>query len=129
VNPYDAAHRLARALQESTEFTGYREAQAALKSDPGAREMLMDFRAQQLNLQRQKLSGLELAPEQEEKLEKLYHVITMNLTIKHFLEAEYRLGVLMGDIHKVIGEASAELIDPALLGLFGFNEEDEEEEI
>lgn len=128
MNPYDAVHLLAKALRESAEFTGYREAQAALKSDPSARSMLIDFRNQQLSLQKQQLSGLELSPEQEKKLEKLYQVITMNLTVKHFLEAEYRLGVLMGDIHKAIAEASADLIDPELLGLFGDNDDDEEDE-
>lgn len=129
VNPYDAAHHLAKALRESAEFTAYREAQAALKNDSSARSMLIDFRNQQLSLQKQQLSGLEISPEQKKKLERLYQVITMNLTVKRFLEAEYRLGVLMGDIHKVIAEASADLVDPALLGLSGDDEDDEAEEV
>jgi cell fate (sporulation/competence/biofilm development) regulator YlbF (YheA/YmcA/DUF963 family) len=119
MNPYDAARNLSRALRESAELTAYREAQVALKNDPSARSMLIDFRGQQLNLQRQQLAGLEIAPDQEDKLEKLYQVITMNLAVKRFFEAEYRLGVIMGDIHKIIAEATAELIDPELLGLSG----------
>lgn len=117
MNPYDAAHMLAKALRASAELKTFKEAQEALKSDQSAREMLRDFRGQQFNLQRQRLSGLEVAPEQEEKLEKLYQVIGMNLTIRRFLEAEQRLGVLLGDIQKIIAEATGELIDPELLGL------------
>ena len=126
MNPYDAAHLLAKTMRESQEFKDFRDAQAGLKNDQSAREMLNDFRSQQFNLQRQKLSGLEIAPEQEDKLEKLYQVISMNLTIKRFLEVEYRLGVLIGDIQKIITEAAGELIDPEMFGLSG--EEDEGEE-
>ena len=115
MNPYDAAHMLAKALRESSEYRNFRDAQEALKSEASAKEMLLDFRKQQLELQRQKLAGLELAPEQEEKLEKLYQIISMNLTVKRFMEAEYRFGVLMQDIQKIIAELTADLFDPDLL--------------
>ncbi len=128
MNVYDAAHALARALKESAELKNFQEAQALLKNDPSAREMLMDFRKQQLNLQRQKLAGLEIAPEQEEKLEKLSQIIGMNLTIKRFLEAEYRAGVLLQDIQKIIAEAAGSLFDPDLLGLSGLDELDQEDD-
>ena len=127
MNPYDAAHLLAKALRESTELKTFKEAWEALKDDQTAREMLRDFRGQQFNLQKQRLSGLEVAPEQEEKLEKLYQVIGMNLTIRRFLEAEQRLGVLLGDIQKIIAEATGELIDPELLGITAEDAGDGEE--
>ncbi len=117
INPYDAANNLAKALGQSTEYKDFQEVQAALKNDPSAREMLIDFRTEQLNLQRQQLSGVEVAPEQEEKLEKLFQVISMNLTLKRFLEAEYRLGVLLQDIQKIIAEATGDLFDPELFGV------------
>jgi len=129
MNAYDAAHALARALRESAELKNFQEAQALLKNDPSAREMLMDFRKQQLNLQRQKLAGLEIAPEQEDKLEKLSQIIHMNLTIKRFLEAEYRVGVLLQDIQRIIAEATGSLFDPELLGLPDLDELEEDDDV
>lgn len=117
MNPHDAAHALAKALRESTDFKELKDAQAALKADQSARNMLIDFRTEQLELQKQQLSGIEVSPEQEEKLEKLFEVINMNTLIKRFLQAEYRVAVLLRDVHKIIGDATGEIIDPELMAL------------
>lgn len=127
MNVYDAAQVLSKALKESTELKNFQEAQLRLKNDSSAREMLMDFRKEQFNLQRQQLSGLEIAPQQEEKLERLGQVITLNLTIKQFLEAEYRAGVLLQDVQKIIAEATGALLDPEILGFPGLDELDGED--
>lgn len=128
MNPYDAAHLLSKALKESPEFKEYGEAQEQLTSDSAAREMLLDFRKEQFNLQRQKLSGLEVAPEQIEKLERLYEVLNLNQTVKRFLEAEFRFSRLIGDIQGIIGEAAAELMDDSLLQQLGESLEEEPDE-
>jgi cell fate (sporulation/competence/biofilm development) regulator YlbF (YheA/YmcA/DUF963 family) len=130
MNPYDAAHRLAKALRESAELQEYSEAQKLMLDDSAAREMLIDFRKEQFRLQKQKLSGLEIAPEQGEKLERLFEVLNLNLTVKRFLDAEFRFSRLIGDIQNIIGEATADLIDPALLEQFSesLGEEYDEEE-
>ncbi|MBW6463340.1 MAG: YlbF family regulator [Dethiobacteria bacterium] len=117
MNPHDAAHALAKSLRESADFKELKGAQAELKTDQSARSMLLDFRNEQLEVQKQQLSGVKIAPEQEEKLEKLYEVINMNNTIKRFLQAEYRVAVLLRDIHKIIGDATEEIIDPELMTL------------
>ena len=117
MNPHDAAHMLAKALKESADFKELKEAQAQLKNEETARKMLLDFRKMQLELQAQQLSGVEVAPEQEQKLEKLYEVINLNTLIKHFLQTEYRVAVLLRDVHKIIGEATEEIYDPELMAL------------
>jgi cell fate (sporulation/competence/biofilm development) regulator YlbF (YheA/YmcA/DUF963 family) len=117
MNPHDAAHLLAKTLRESTDFKELKNAQAALKTDQSARGMLLDFRNEQIEMQRQQLSGIEVAPEREEKLEKLFEVINMNTIIKSFLQAEYRVAVLLQDVHKIIGDATADILDPELMGL------------
>lgn len=117
MNPHDAAHVLSKALRESADFKELKEAQAALKADESARNMLLDFRKEQFEIQKQQLSGIEVASEQEEKLEKLYEVINMNLLVKRFLQAEYRVAVLLRDIQKIIGEATSEVFDPDLLAM------------
>lgn len=119
MNPYDAAHILAKALRESPEFKGYGDAQELLAKDSAAREMLLDFRKEQFRLQRQKLAGLEVAPEQFEKLDKLFEVLNLNLTVKRFLDAEFRFSRLIGDIQKIINEAAGDILDSELLQQFG----------
>ncbi len=117
MNPYDAAHKLAKALRESPEFKEMKEATEALKADQSAKKMLLDFRSKQLELQRQKLSGIEIAKEQEEKVEKLLEVVNMNLIAKQFLQAEYKIAVLLQDVQKIFGEAANEIFDSELMGL------------
>lgn len=127
MNPHDAAHALAKSLRESADFKELKDAQAALKADQPSRGMLLDFRKEQLEIQKQQLSGVEVAPEREEKLEKLYEVINMNNTIKRFLQAEYRVAVLLRDIHKIIGDATEEIIDSELMALPEDNADPNEE--
>ncbi len=115
MNAHDAAHKLAKVLRESPEFKELKEIQSGLKADESARKMLMDFRNEQYELQKQQMSGIEISPEQEEKLEKLFEVINMNTLIKNFLQAEYRVAVLLRDIHKIIGEATNEIFDTELM--------------
>ncbi|HHW75221.1 MAG TPA: YlbF family regulator [Firmicutes bacterium] len=128
MNPYDAARQLTRALQNSPELKEYSEAQKLIAEDSAAREMLIDFRKEQFRLQKQELAGLEVAPEQREKLEKLFEVLNLNLTVKRFLDAEFRFSRLMGDIQGIIGEATADLIDPTLLQKFSEALSDEDDE-
>ncbi|MDY6826049.1 MAG: YlbF family regulator [Bacillota bacterium] len=126
MNPHDAAHALARALRESEEFKTLKELQDKLKGEETARNMLLDFRRQQFELQKQKLSGVEVSSEQEEKLEKLFEVINMNTTVKNFLEAEYRAAILLQDVQKIIGEATESIIDTELTPLGEELEEEKE---
>lgn len=133
MNPYDAARFLDKAVRESREYTDLKKAQEDLKNDPSAREMLLDFRRQQLDLQRQIMAGLAVADEQKEKLERLYQIVTMNQFVRNFMEAEYRMSVLMRDIQKVVAESFSLLFDPDLLAvspeeLLGLDGEDGEED-
>lgn len=126
MNPHDAAHSLAKTLRESTDFKELKEAKSALKADQSARNMLIDFRTEQLKLQQQQITGVEVSPEQEKKLENLFEVINMNALIKRFLQAEYRVAILLRDIHKIIGDATDEIIDPDLMAFPGEEAGDEE---
>jgi len=126
MNPYDAAHALAKALRESPEFKEMKKAQEDVKADLSAKEMLLDFRREQFNMHKQQLSGVEISQEQKEKLEKLFEVVNMNSLIKRLLNAEYKVSVMLQDIQKIIGEANKEIYDEELIGssedLFGEQE-------
>ena len=130
MNPYDAAHALAKALRESPEFREMKEAQEAVKADSSSKEMLLDFRREQFNMHKQQLSGVEMSDEQKDKLEKLFDVVNMNTLIKRLLTAEYKVSVMLQDIQKIISEANKEIYDTEMIGaaedLFGEDQENEQ---
>ena len=47
----------------------------------------------------------------------------MNMLVKRFLQAEYRVAVILQDVHKIIGEATSEIIDPELIDIPGYTDE------
>lgn len=110
MNVYDYAHSLAKAIKLSPEYVSFKESQDKLEEDQGAKEMLTDFRKSQLELQKQKMSGLEVAPEQEQRLAQRWEIINLNLIVKDYLEAEYRFSVMLTDVQKIIGEALADIL-------------------
>ncbi|NLC10849.1 MAG: YlbF family regulator [Firmicutes bacterium] len=124
MNVYDRAHALARAIKESPQLKKYQEAKERLDKDSAAKEMLTDFRKKQMEMQKQKLSGLEISEEQKERLSKLYEIINMNLTVKNFLGAENQLLVMVQDIYKIIGEPLADTLGQGLSPLEKENDED-----
>lgn len=117
MNPYDAAHRLSKALKESEEFKELKKAQEELKADETAKTMVLDLRGKQMELQRQRLSGIEVSEQQEQRLQKLMDVVNMNMVAKRFIEAEYRAIVLLQDVQKIIGEATGVIYDEELMNI------------
>ncbi len=116
MNIYDYAHALVKAIKASPEYKKFKIVQDKLQDDSSAKKMLADLRKTQWDLQKQKLSGLEVAPEQEEQLSRLLEVINLNLIVKEYLEAEYRFSILLTDIQKIIGEAMQDIISPEIWG-------------
>jgi len=105
VNAYDQAHNLARALKESQEYKAFQAAKERIKGKSSAEQMIADFHKRQMDLQAQMLQGRELTQEQREGLERLYGVLAQDVDIRDYLAAEQRLGTLLGDVYKIIGEA------------------------
>ncbi|HAP32087.1 MAG TPA: hypothetical protein DCQ14_03425 [Firmicutes bacterium] len=107
---YDHAHTLAKAIKGTADFKKFLKAKEKLNQDKSAKEMLADFRKAQWELQKQKMSGLEIAPEQEKRLSQLLEIIGLNLVVKDFLETEYRFSIMVADIQKIIGEVMEPLL-------------------
>jgi cell fate (sporulation/competence/biofilm development) regulator YlbF (YheA/YmcA/DUF963 family) len=110
VNVYDHAHALAKAIKSSPEYKNFIKCQEKLEKDPHAKEMLTDFQKTQWELQKQKMSGLEVAPEQEKRLTQMWEVISLNMVVKEYLEREYHFSVMLADVQKIIGEALKDII-------------------
>lgn len=105
INVHDYAHNLARALRESPEVRSFSAAKAKIKGNSPAEQMVADIHKRQMELQTLAMQGKEPSPEQKEALERLYGVIQGHPDVRDYLMAEQRLGILLNDIYKIIGDA------------------------
>ncbi|WP_025693133.1 YlbF family regulator [Paenibacillus zanthoxyli] len=102
MNIYDKAHELARAIKESSEVADISAALKLVEADPESSRMLNHFRSSQQELQERMMAGEMPAPEEMEKMEKLFEVLNLNLGIRRLFEAERRLSVVIEDVNKII---------------------------
>ncbi len=102
MNIYDKAHELARAIKESSEVADITAALKLVEADPESSRMLNHFRSSQQELQERMMAGEMPAPEEMEKMEKLFEVLNLNLGIRRLFEAERRLSVVIEDVNKII---------------------------
>lgn len=105
MNPYDSAHALAASLKKSAEYQGFLKAYRQLGEDATAKNILDDLREIQMEVQKHQLQEEEIPAEKEEKYKKLSDAANFNLTVKNFIEAEYKLAVMIRDIQKIIADA------------------------
>lgn len=99
---YDLANRLAKQLKNSDEYEDYLEKKKKVTKNEKTKEMLLDFQQEQMKLQAKQLSGEDLTEEEQEKLENLRELVDLNQDIKQYLQAEYRVNILLNDIQKII---------------------------
>lgn len=109
MNIYDKANDLAKALRESGEVEEITSAMKLIEADPEAKAMLDNFRNQQMELRRRMMSGDMPAPDEMEKMEKLFEVLSLNLNIRRLFDAERRLSVIIEDVNKIIADSLAHL--------------------
>ncbi|MFP4661926.1 MAG: YlbF family regulator [Halanaerobiales bacterium] len=99
---YDVAHRLAKELQRSDEYTSYREIREKVMSKPSTREMLENFQREQFKIQSKAMSGQEISEEEKEKFNKLMEIVKLNNDVQKYLDAEYRMSVMLNDIQQIL---------------------------
>ncbi len=99
---YSLAHRLAKAIKESEEYSGYSKTREEMQADKKAREMLQDFQKEQIRLQSRQLSGEEISEEDKEKFQNLREIVELNPRVKKYLEREYRVSILLNDLQKIL---------------------------
>jgi len=99
---YDIANRLSKSVKESEEYKNYLEIRKKIIANEKTKEMLMDFQKEQIKLQAKQMSGEELTSEEKDKLENLRELIELNSDIKKYLQAEYRVNILLNDIQNII---------------------------
>ncbi len=105
VNVYDNAHRLASSIKACPEYADFRLAAARLKAEKSSLAMLRDFRTRQFEIQSKLLQGQDVPADEQERLEQLSEIVGSHAIIAAFLQAEYRMSRLLGDIQKIIAGA------------------------
>lgn len=110
------AQELATAIMQSSEYQRMLTARDKVNNHQAAKVMLRDFQGKQLELHNQQMQGEEVTPDQEEQLQRLFGVISVNPYIRELFEAEFAFSGLMLQVN----DALAQVLD--------FKEEDEDEQ-
>lgn len=99
---YDLANRIARQIKKSDEYKEYLKKREKVISNEKTKEMLLDFQQEQMKLQAKQLSGEDLNDEEKEKLENLRELVELNSNLKEYLQAEYKVNIMLNDIQKIV---------------------------
>ena len=105
MNPYGAAHLLAKAMKESPEYNEFKTLKDQVQQNESTKKMLKDFRKKQFTLQAKQMSGQKVSEEDTKKLQELQNVLLQNPLVGPYLHAEYRLSTILNDVYKILGEA------------------------
>lgn len=105
MKPQRLAKELATSIRESQEYLAWQKAKEELDKHEAAKIMLEDFRKKQWELEKTRLSGEKIQPEQEEQFKKLAEIIQYNPYVRDFLLAELNLNQLIMEIQRIIASA------------------------
>ncbi|NLJ81279.1 MAG: YlbF family regulator [Firmicutes bacterium] len=99
------AEKLAAAILNSAEYKKMIAARENINNHKAAQVMLRDFQDKQEELHKQQMEGQTVTPEQEQQLEQLFAVISVNPYIRELFEAEFAFSGLMMDVNDVLSKA------------------------
>lgn len=106
---YDIAHHLAREMKASAEYARFMEAKKVILADEGNNKMVRDFQTKQFEIQQAQMLG-QVDERQQQELEQLYSLLSLNPKAREYLEAEFELSRIVSDVQKIIGEAIEEAL-------------------
>ncbi|WP_026771787.1 MULTISPECIES: YlbF family regulator [Sediminibacillus] len=108
-NIYDSAYDLEKAIRESDEFKGLKEAYDKVMADESAKKMFDDFRTTQMQLQEKQMQGQEITEEEVEKAKGVVELVQQHTEISKLMEEEQRLNVVINDVSRIITKPLEEL--------------------
>ncbi|MRH44115.1 hypothetical protein GH741_15850 [Aquibacillus halophilus] len=108
-NIYDSAYDLEKAIRESEEFQGLKQAYETVMADESAKTMFENFRTTQIELQEKQMQGQEISEEEVEQAKKVVELVQQHPDISNLMEQEQRLNVLINDVSKIITKPLEEL--------------------
>lgn len=101
-NPYDKAHELARAMQDSDAYQGYVAAHKKLAQNAGALEQVQEFRKLQIKVNQADALGQELAEGLVSDLAIQYQELNQDELIASYFQAEGLFVQMFTDIQQIL---------------------------
>lgn len=104
MNVQKKAEELADAIVNSDEYQRMLEAREKVNEHQAAKVMLRDFQEKQLELHSYQMQGGKVTPEQEEQLQSLFGVISVNPYIRELFEAEFAFSGMMMQVNDALAK-------------------------
>lgn len=103
---YDAAHALARQIEQSEESREYRRLKAIIDESGTSSALIKEYHRLQVALQMAAAAHTQLPPEEVQRFSQLSSLLFAGSETSAFLMAELRLQQAMADVYRIITEAS-----------------------
>lgn len=109
VNLYDAAYELEKAIRQSNEYNNLKRVYDEVNADASARRMFENFRQIQMNLQQKQMMGQEIGEDEVVQAQKSAALVQQHPAISRLMEAEQRMGMVIGELNQLIMKPLEEL--------------------
>ena len=103
----EKALELANLIKDSEEFKAIKSAEARLKLDPNAQDLINEFQGIQQRAMEKQYQGEQPEASDIQKLQSLQSQLQLNLTVKALVEAQENFEKLMTDVNETIGQELA----------------------
>ena len=110
-NIYNTANKLAKEIQESSEYKNYKKAREAVLSNPELKKKIEDFEQIRYDVQVLSMEKGKEDPEKMQKLQEMYAILVENKDIKDYFDLEVKFNVMVADINKIIAESMSDIMD------------------
>ena len=108
-NIYNTANKLAKEIQESSEYKNYKKAREAVLSNPELKKKIEDFEQIRYDVQVLSMEKGKEDPEKMQKLQEMYAILVENKDIKDYFDLEVKFNVMVADINKIIAESMSDI--------------------
>lgn len=108
-NILEAAMYFEKAFRESNEYKSLQRLCKELNKDPQAKQIFNRMNHLNSQLQQKQMMGQEIGQQEVTALQNMEAVAQQNEKIKHLIEADYRVNMLMMELNKVISKPLEEL--------------------
>lgn len=110
MNVYDTANRLAKEIQDSEEYKGYKRLKNELMSNLDTKKKIEDFEKLRYEIQLMQYTGGEKDEEKNQKLQEMYSVLVADSQVKEYFDLEVKFNVMIADVNKIIAEAIKDVL-------------------
>ncbi|QNO13783.1 YlbF family regulator [Alkalicella caledoniensis] len=100
----EKALELANLIKDSEEFKAVKSAEARLKLDPNAQDLINEFQGIQQRVMEKQYQGQQPEAEDIQQLQGLQGQLQLNLTVKALVEAQETFEKMMTEVNETIGQ-------------------------